>query len=77
MDGIEKNIDKLGRVVIPIEYRKALGIEIDSCVTISRHGQEIIISAAQTSCALCGEKTELSPKYRLCKKCVLDIKNNA
>ena len=45
MKGIEREIDRLGRVVIPIEFRKKLGIEFNSKVLISLSNGEIIITA--------------------------------
>ena len=35
MSGIEREIDDVGRVVIPMEFRKALGVEFNSKVLIS------------------------------------------
>ena len=42
--GIQRHIDKLGRIVIPIEWRKLLGVEIGEKLEISMNeNRELII----------------------------------
>ena len=75
MNGIEKDIDSLGRVVIPIKFRKRLGIQSNSKVIISLENGTILISPARGLCALCGKKVEENQKLRLCGDCVSKIKS--
>lgn len=51
-DGIIRRVDNLGRIVIPIEIRRALSIEIKDPLEISLRGDEIILQRVKTSCAL-------------------------
>lgn len=44
MNGIEKEVDNLGRVVIPMEFRKRLGIVSNSKVMVSLEGDIIVFS---------------------------------
>ena len=74
MNGIEREIDKLGRVVIPMEFRKQLGIESDSKVSICLADGEVIIRPRNCRCALCGAGIESSRKIRLCDGCILKIR---
>ena len=75
MNGIEKDIDSLGRVVIPIKFRKKLGIESNSKVFVSMEDDMILISPANKYCALCGAKIENVQKFRLCNSCISKIKS--
>jgi len=75
MNGIEKDIDNLGRVVIPIKFRKMLGVESNSKVLVSMEDGVVLISPADKMCALCGKKIEKERKFRLCVDCVSKIKS--
>lgn len=64
-------LDNLGRVVLPIDMRKTLGIEKKDQIQISIIGKEIIIKKAGISCVFCGGHTELkglNGKF-VCKNC--------
>ena len=74
MRGIERETDKLGRVVIPMEFRKQLGIEFESKVLIFLSDGEIIIRPQNASCALCGAKVEKGENLRLCAECISKVK---
>ena len=73
--GIEKRIDMLGRVVVPIELRRKAGIELNSKVVLSFERGVITISSGY-SCALCGARIGTFREYRLCEDCIDKIKNN-
>ena len=76
MSGIEREIDDVGRVVIPMEFRKALGVEFNSKVLISLlPDKSIVIRAKKSLCALCGNSIEGFDKIRLCQKCIDTVKN--
>ncbi len=75
MEGIEREIDDVGRVVIPMEFRKKLGIEFNSRVSISLSGEQVIIKAKSTLCALCGETVDNNKRIKLCNKCINRVKN--
>ena len=75
MNGIEKDVDSLGRVVIPIKFRKKLGVESNSKVLVSLEDDMILISPANKHCALCGTKIENTQKFRLCNCCISMIKS--
>ena len=75
MKGIEREIDRLGRVVIPMEYRKELGIEYQSRVLILLSNGEIVIRPHKRSCALCGEILEGERNIPLCDSCIEKTKN--
>lgn len=74
--GIVRNIDELGRLVIPKEMRKKMGIGEASPVEIFVENDRIIVTKYQDSCIFCGGSSELSDfkQKRVCKKCIQEIK---
>lgn len=76
--GIVRRIDNLGRIVIPMELRRTLGIEGLNPIEIHVDGDRIILKRYKPSeaCALCGEVTpgNMSLHGRtqklLCKECI-------
>ena len=74
--GIVRKVDNLGRIVIPIEIRRAHSIDIKDPLEISLDGDLIVLRRQTTNCALCGSKTaerKVGDKY-LCAECIKRIK---
>ena len=71
---VEKNIDNLGRVVIPKKFRDILGIEANEKLLVSLDKERIIILPADARCALCKSKVEREAKLRLCRSCIEKVK---
>ena len=76
MNGIEKEFDKLGRVVIPISFRKRLGIESNSKVIVSLEEGFIKIRSSIDGCAICGGALSANSKLPLCQKCIDEVKSS-
>ena len=74
MKGIERQIDKLGRVVLPISFRRHLNLSENSRVHISLDHDTIIITQAKKQCALCGTDLELHSEIQLCDGCIKRVK---
>ncbi|MBC8630279.1 AbrB/MazE/SpoVT family DNA-binding domain-containing protein [[Eubacterium] tenue] len=74
--GITRNIDSLGRVVIPKEFRKILKIKEHDPVEITCENRTIKIKKHNNSCALCDSKENLKniKNAFICKKCLNEIK---
>ena len=51
--GIVRDVDKLGRIVIPIEYRNMLGIENGDPVEILAEKDRIILRRYEEGCVFC------------------------
>ncbi len=76
--GIVRNIDELGRVVIPIEMRHKLDINEKDPMEIYSDGDLIILKKFQPNCVFCNNTKDLS-KYKgklICKKCVKKLSKN-
>lgn len=74
--GIVRNVDDLGRLVLPRELRKHLGIENGTPVEITCEDDKIIIKRFNPRCIFCnaeGEITEFMGK-RICAECIAKIK---
>lgn len=70
-----RRIDKLGRIVIPMEYRKRVGLEIDDEASIIEENGKIVIQKKTPSCKICGSDENLNEEFSLCQKCIDKIKN--
>ena len=51
--GIVRKVDELGRVVIPIELRRSLGIDIKDGLEIFVDGEKIILRKYEPACIFC------------------------
>ena len=51
--GVVRKLDNLGRIVIPIELRKTMGIAIKDTLEIFTEGDEIILKKYQPGCIFC------------------------
>ncbi|GEQ22252.1 AbrB family transcriptional regulator [Clostridium butyricum] len=75
--GIVRKVDELGRIVIPMELRRTLGIAEKDAVEIFVDGEQIIMKKYNPSCIFCGEaRNVISYKGKnICKNCFKEIKS--
>lgn len=74
-DGVVREIDKLGRLVMPVEYRKALSIKNGDTVSMSLVGDHVEVRPCRMSCVFCGAKEGLV-EYKsvpVCDVCLGDM----
>ena len=57
--GIIRKVYELGRVVLPVEMRRTLGIEERDPLEISLEGESIILRKVQNVCVFCGGDRDL------------------
>ncbi len=74
--GISREVDSLGRIVIPKAIRKQLGIEEKDKLDIRTEGETIIVTKYTPFCTFCGSEEELSDfaEKKICKACLDKIK---
>lgn len=74
--GIVRRVDDLGRIVIPMELRRTLGIHVKDPMSISVDGERIILEKFSESCVVCGSEQDIREvKGRpICASCVAEIK---
>lgn len=76
--GISRKIDELGRVVLPVEARKALSIDQGDTVSffLDSDGQSITLKKSEPSCCCCQSTEELKAlpngKY-ICSECLSNV----
>jgi transcriptional pleiotropic regulator of transition state genes len=76
--GIVRNIDELGRIVIPKEIRKKLGLASTDPVEIFIEGEKIILTRYTASCSFCDSSDsvlEFKGK-KICRACLYELKHN-
>ena len=75
--GIVRNIDEMGRLVLPKEMRRKMDIESGDEIEFFAEDDRIILRKYQPSCLFCGsEVTVVDYKgKRLCADCIADIKS--
>ena len=75
--GIVRKVDELGRIVLPIETRKRLGLEPKDPVEIFVEKDRVILKKYEPSCIFCGDSNNIViyKEKRICKNCLSDLKN--
>lgn len=76
--GIVRKIDKLGRIVLPVDLRRTMDMSIQDAIEIYTEQDKIILKKYKNTCMLCGntEQNDLisfDNKY-LCKDCIDKLK---
>ncbi|OUB19511.1 AbrB family transcriptional regulator [Bacillus thuringiensis serovar yunnanensis] len=56
--GVVRKVDELGRVVIPVELRRTLGIAEGSALDFHVYGENIILKKQEKSCFVTGEVSD-------------------
>ncbi|SHH23396.1 AbrB/MazE/SpoVT family DNA-binding domain-containing protein [Clostridium grantii] len=74
--GIVRRVDELGRIVIPIELRRTLDIDIKDPLGIYVEGEQIILMKYNPSCIFCGDASNIInfKGKNICKNCLAEIK---
>ena len=57
--GIVRKVDELGRIVLPIELRRTLGIEEKDRIEIFVEGESVILRKYQPACIFCDNSKDL------------------
>lgn len=75
--GVVRKVDELGRVVIPIEVRRSLGIAEKDPLEIYVDSENIVLKKYEPTCVFCGEAGEIL-RFRgknICTDCIKAIKD--
>lgn len=69
--GIVRKVDELGRIVLPMELRKTLGVETKDSIEIYVEGDQIILKKYEPCCIFCGESKDVDTfkNKSICKIC--------
>jgi len=74
--GVVRKLDKLGRLVLPIELRSTLNIDIKDGLEILIDQNMIVLRKHSLNCFICGQSKSLVvfKEKRLCRDCIDHIK---
>jgi transcriptional pleiotropic regulator of transition state genes len=74
--GIVRRIDDLGRIVVPMELRRTLGIGDRDALEVYVEGSAIVLKKYEPACLFCGDARDVI-NYRghnICKQCLEAMK---
>lgn len=75
--GIVRKLDELGRVVLPVELRRRLGIDIRDAMELKVDGCYVVLQKYKPRCTFCKtteDVLEIKDKL-ICKTCLSELKN--
>ena len=75
--GMIRQLDALGRVVLPIELRRTLDINTRDMLEILVEGNSVILRKYEPNCLFCGSSSGLTPykDKQICKRCLSELKS--
>ena len=74
--GIVRKVDELGRIVLPIELRRTLGIQIKDPIEIYVDGDYILLKKYEPACVFCGNAKDVVRDLdkNVCADCIKELK---
>lgn len=75
--GIIRQLDTLGRIVLPIELRRTIGIGPKDMIEIFVEGSSVILRKYEPDCSFCGSSRSLV-QYKdrmICSRCLKELKS--
>ena len=74
--GLIRKIDDLGRIVLPAEIRRVLGLRTHDSLDITHDGECIVLRKHEATCVLCGQTGSMVPfnDRLVCKHCMQKVK---
>ena len=70
---VEKRIDKLGRIVIPLELRKKYGLNEGTSVDFVDEGEGVTVKPSDPFCKICRNRISEDALFPLCETCIAKI----
>ncbi|MDR1272297.1 MAG: AbrB/MazE/SpoVT family DNA-binding domain-containing protein [Clostridiales Family XIII bacterium] len=74
--GIVRKVDELGRIVLPMELRRTLGIGKEDPLEIFVEKDTIMLKKYEPSCIFCGNADDITNirGKNICSKCISELK---
>ncbi|WP_346871233.1 AbrB/MazE/SpoVT family DNA-binding domain-containing protein [Clostridium sp. UBA5119] len=75
--GVVRKVDELGRIVIPVELRRTLDIDVKDALEIYVDGEQVILKKYEPACIFCGDARDVVnyKSKNICEKCLKELKN--
>lgn len=76
--GIVRNIDEMGRLVLPREMRRKMDINRGDEIEFYTDGDTIVLKKYQPNCCFCGSEASLVTfkDKTVCASCIAELKQN-
>ena len=73
--GIVRKVDELGRIVLPIELRRTMNIEVKDSLEIYVDGDQIVLKKYEPSCIFCGNAKDVAnfKGKNICASCLREL----
>lgn len=73
--GIVRKVDELGRIVLPIELRRTMDINVKDSLEIFIDRNRIILEKYAPACTFCGNADDVFEfkGKRVCRKCAKEL----
>lgn len=73
--GIVRKVDELGRIVLPIELRRTLDIEVKDALEIYVDGAQIILKKYEPACIFCSNAKDIThfKGKNICSECLAEM----
>ena len=75
--GMVRQLDSLGRIVLPIELRRTMDINTKDLLEILVEGNTVVLRKYEPNCHFCGGNSGLT-SYKdkmICKRCLKELKS--
>lgn len=75
--GVVRKVDELGRIVIPVELRRTLNIDVKDALEIYVDGDQVILKKYEPACIFCGDARDVInyKSKNICKNCLCELKS--
>ena len=73
--GIVSRVDELGRIVLPIELRRTLGIDVKDALEIFVDGNQIVLNKYEPACIFCNSANDIVnfKGKNICRQCLKEL----
>ena len=68
-----RRVDKLGRIVIPLELREKYGLTEGAAIEFLDSGNGVIVKSSKAYCAICKKEIQACDGLPLCDGCIEKI----
>ena len=77
--GVTRRVDELGRIVLPVEVRRNLGIEERDELMIELDGNRVVLEKFHPSCIFCNSMADMITYKgrKVCRVCINGLGANS
>ena len=75
--GMVRQLDTLGRIVIPVELRRTMDLSLKDTLAIFVDGDQIVLKKYHPACVFCNDARDvISYKGKLvCRRCLAELRS--